>query len=174
MVDPLRIVQRWLLGSSSVTALLGTNDNGSIYGGGDLPEGFDPKLGPCVQFFVASGTSAPELTKEIMPRMAVKCWANVNEYQVARNLFAAVHDVMHGATMVDFGDDGRLLSCQVATQGQELTDPDTSWVCVFGFFVLDLIQTAPASISTFVNSQQTVQQYIDQQLALIAGIDDNL
>lgn len=174
MIDPIRIVQRWLLGSTSVTALLGTNDAGSVYGGGDLPEGFDPDLGPCVQIYGSGGTSHEELTAEIMPRITIKCWSGVNGYAVSRALAAAVHDVIHGADMVDFGDDGRVLSGQCVQQPQDITDPDDSWVYTMTIYQMDMIQTAPASINTFVNSQQTVQEYIDSKLAEIAGIDDNL
>lgn len=174
MIDPLKIVQTWLLGTSSVTALLGTSPGGGVYGGGDLPEHFNPSLGPCVQIYVAGGTNHEEIKIEVMPRIAVKCWANVNEYQLARALYRAVYDTMHGANMVDFGDDGRVLGCQSVSQGQEITDPDVSWVSVLGYFELDAIQTAPATLQDFVNSTQTVQQYIDDKIAQIAGMDDNL
>lgn len=169
MIDPIKLVRRWLLGTASVTDLLGTNTGGSIYGGGDLPEKFDPALGPAIQIFVSSGTNAPEIREEVMPRLTIKCWANVNEYALARSVYRAVYDVMHGANMVDFGDDGRVISCQSVTQGQELTDPDTSWVNVVGFFVLDAIQTTPTSLSDFVSDTQTVKDYIDQQIAAGGG-----
>lgn len=174
MVDPIKIVQTWLLGSSSVTSLLGTSPGGGVYGGADLPEKFDPTLGPAVQIYVSTGSQGAEIIKEVMPRVAIKCWADVNEYEKAQNLYRAVYDIIHGANNVDFGDDGRVISAQAATQPQNFTDPDTSWVCAFGFFTLDIIQTAPASLSDFVDSGQTVKQYIDSLIADLAGIDDNL
>lgn len=172
MVDVLRIVQLWLLGESSVTDLLGTNPAGSIYGGSDLPEKFDPELGPAVQVTLAGGTVHAEIIGETMSRVQVKAWANVNEYKLAHELFRAVYAVMHGANMVDFGDDGRILSCQATTPGQDVTDPDVSWVSVLGFFEVDAIQTSPASLTDFVSSTQTVKDYVDQQIDLEDAVEN--
>jgi hypothetical protein len=171
VVDPDIIVRRWLLGSTNVTALLGTNQSGSVYCG-DLPERFDPEFGPGIQINTWSGAGHEEIKEIVEPRLQIKVWTRPNAQKLARAVFRAVYDVLHGASMVDFGDDGRVLTCQAQDLGQDVSDPDTGWTTVVGFFQARMIQTSIGSLSDFVNDATTVKDYVDEQIASIAGVDD--
>lgn len=139
MVDPIKVLREWLLGVTAVTSLLGTNAAGSIYGGGDLPEHFDPNLGAGIQIFVSGGPVHPEIPPYIMPRLTIKVVAGVEEYVLARQIFGAVFDALHGKTNVSFGSDGTVLSAQAGGSGRDMTDPETGWVIVYEFFSVQMI-----------------------------------
>jgi hypothetical protein len=118
-----------------VTSLLGTNLNGSIYAGSDLPEKFNPALGPGIQIFRAGGVSNPEVPQLINSRVAVKIWADDEQYEIASDLYGAVFDALQGATNLTLAD-GTILSAYEVTGPAEMTDPETNWVSVYGFFAV--------------------------------------
>ena len=135
MVDANVLVREWLLAQTSVTSLIGTgNINGGVYCG-DVPEHFDPTLGPCIQIQRQGGSSHSEIPAVIDARMHIRVWAGVEQYLSASQLYSAVRDVMHGAEMVQLAD-GFVIRCIETVPGQDVTDPDTGWATVFGFFQL--------------------------------------
>lgn len=145
MVDPGVLVRKWLLANASVTSLLGVQtgqiaNSGGIFRG-DLPEQFDPTLGPGIQIQQAGGPGHAEIVRLVNPRLMIRVWAEPNKQTAAWAVFRAVYDVMHGATMVDIATAGRVLTCLAENTGQDGGDPGTGWVTVTGFFVLQLAQT---------------------------------
>jgi len=74
VVDANLLVREFLLSQSEVTALLGTNLNGSIYCGYDLPEHFDPTLGPAIQVYRIGGHTHTEIKALVDARMNVRVW----------------------------------------------------------------------------------------------------
>lgn len=166
MVDPITLTRRWLLNTAAVTDLLGTNLAGSVYGGGTVPEHFDPALGPCVVISVVGGAGHPEITAISKPRLQVRCWAGVNQSPLARQLYRAVYDAMAGATNLDFGAYGRVITCQEAVCGQDVTDADTAWATVLAFFDAQIASGTSGSVTDLINAQgETVKEYVDAAVA---------
>jgi hypothetical protein len=135
MIDTNLLLRDWLLSSSSITSLLGTNANGSIYCG-DLPEKVDPSLGAVIQIQGVGGTPHTEVLPMADDRKQIRIWANVGQYKLARQIYGAVRDLIHGGQNVDFGADGHVIRCIEVTSGQDVTDPDTGWATVLAFYQL--------------------------------------
>ena len=135
MIDVTVLVREYLLGQSEVTALLGTNANGSIYAAYDLPEHFDPSKGPAIQIYRTGGKSHTEITSLVDARIMVRAWADVEKYSVASALYAAINDVLHGATRITLAD-GTILRALEVNGPIELTDPDTAWVAMYAFYAV--------------------------------------
>lgn len=133
MVDANLLVREYLLSQPEVTSLLGTNANGSIYCGYDLPEHFDPRLGPAIQIYRSGGYSPSEITVLVKARVQVRVWADVEKFALAAKVYAAINDVLHGATQQTVAD-GTIISAEESMAPQEFTDPDTAWVAVFAFY----------------------------------------
>jgi len=133
VVDANVLVGEYLAAQPSVTSLLGTNAGGSIYYGYDLPEHFDPNLGPAIQLFRAGGEAHPEITVLIDARLQVRVWAAVEDAQLAAQLYSAIFDVLHGLCQQSLPD-GFIMRALEVTGPQEMTDPDTGWVAVFAFY----------------------------------------
>ena len=96
MVDANLLVREFLLSQSEVTALLGTNLNGSIYCGYDLPEHFDPTLGPAIQVYRIGGHTHTEIKALVDARMNVRVWAGPEQALLASEVYGAINDVLHG------------------------------------------------------------------------------
>lgn len=135
MVDVNLLVRSFLLTQSPVISLLGTNQNGSIYCGFDLPEHFDPDLGPAIQIFRSGGQSHPEILPLVNARLEIKVWAAVERALLAAQVYGAMQDVLHGLTNKVL-DDGEILSALEVTGPQEWTDPDSGWVTVNSFYAV--------------------------------------
>jgi hypothetical protein len=135
MVDAAVLVREHLLNQPEVTNQLGTNLNQSIYAAADLPEHFDPKLGPCIQIFRSGGTSHGELTFLVNARVQIRVWADVERYQLAADVYAAINDTLHGVTGIQLAD-GFILSALEATGPQEMTDPETGWSTINSFYAV--------------------------------------
>jgi hypothetical protein len=136
-VDTGILVRAWLLGQSSITSLLGTNQGGSIYAAPDLPKNFDPSLGAGIQIFTAGGPPPhSEIPTIVDEKIQVKIWANVEQYTLAKTVYLAVQTVMRGACGVDLNPNGFVIRCLELTPGQEITDPDTGWATVLAFYLL--------------------------------------
>lgn len=135
MVDVNLLVRELLLSQSSVTALLGTNANSSIYCGYDLPEHFDPTLGPAIQIFRAGGLSHAEILELVDARVQVRVWANVEKALLASQVYGAIHDVLHGACGISLPD-GTIIRSLEVTGPQEVTDPEAGWVSVHAFYAV--------------------------------------
>src|SRR4051812_19359406 len=123
------------MGASSITSLLGTNANSSIYAG-DLPERFDPLLGAAIQIQTVGGIPHSEVLPLLDERKQVRVWAGIEQYALARQIYGAVRDLIHGGQNVDFGADGHVIRCIEVTSGQDVTDPDTGWATVLAFYQL--------------------------------------
>jgi len=132
MSDPVKIVRGLLLANSGVTSLV----VGNIFGG-VLPEKFDPTNVGGITISVKGGTSHSELPLQY-PSVQVTCWAGVNQFVQARQLYSSVFAALHGLNDIDFGDDGRLISCVEEAVGQDVTDPDSGWATVINAFALKL------------------------------------
>jgi len=129
------LVREFLLAQDSVTTLLGNNPNGSIYAGSDLPEGFKPELGAGILLSRSGGIPPAEIQQLHITRLHVCVWADVEQYEKASSVFDAVADVLHGAANLPL-EEGYLLSAVQVQDAEEMTDPDTAWVCVYGFFTI--------------------------------------
>lgn len=150
MVDTNDLVRQWLLGTSSVTSLLsGSNPNGSIYATPDLPQHVDIKAGPAIQIFNMDGKFDGEIAPLLDDRKCIKVWADVGKNRLAKQIYGAIFDLMHGATMIDFGSDGRIIRAWFSSGPQEVTDPDDGFITVIGFVQVMAIQTSTSG--TFVD-----------------------
>ncbi len=135
MVDASVLVREYLLGQSEVTALLGTNANNSIYCAYDLPEHFDPTLGPAIQLFRAGGHSHEEITPLLDARIQIRVWSDVERYSTAAAVYAAINDVLHGATGQTVTD-GTIVRALEADGPLEMTDPETGWIAIYAFYTV--------------------------------------
>ena len=135
MVDSNKLLRTWLLSVTAVTSLLGTNTGNSIYAG-DLPENFDPSLGPAIQIQGDGGIPHTEILPLVDDRMKVRVWADKGKYLLARQVYGAMRDALHGAVNLDFAANGHVVRCIEVTSGQDVTDPDTGWVTVLAFYQL--------------------------------------
>ncbi len=129
MVDAAVLIREHLLNQAAVVVLLGSNLNGSVYAAPDLPEKFDPKLGPCVQLYRMGGHSHPEIPELLEAIVHLRIWADQEKYQQASDLYGAVHDALHGAQQITLTE-GTILSAIEAMGPTELTDPDSSWAMI--------------------------------------------
>ena len=160
MIDANLLLRTWLLTASltidgnlvtnQVPVLLNAlftsggaypnNTPNRIYAGHLVP-GFDPQYGPGIVIRVGGGTSAgtgggsahPEIPV-ISPRMQVTCWAKVNQYDVARQLYRAAYDWMQRRTNINLGDVGYILSSLEQVEGQDYDDPQTGLAAVISFW----------------------------------------
>jgi hypothetical protein len=135
VVDVAVLLREHFLNQSAILVLLGTNLNGSIYCSSDLPEHFDPKLGPAIQIVRSGGIPHGEITVLVNARVQVRVWADVEKYQLASDVDAAINDTLHGVTGIVLAD-GVILSALKVTEPQEMTDPDTGWVAVNSFYAV--------------------------------------
>ena len=133
MIDAAVVLRDYLLGCPGVTALLGTNVNGSIYCAYDLPEHFDPVLGPAIQIFRAGGHSHDEITVLLDARVQIKVWADVERYSLASAVYGAINDALHGVCNVATAD-GTIVRALEADGPLEMTDPTNGWVSMYAFY----------------------------------------
>jgi hypothetical protein len=135
VVDANLLVREFLLGQTPVTALLGTNANSSIYCGYDLPEHFDPTLGPAIQIFRVGGLSHSEITVLVDARVHIRVWAAVEKYFLASQVYSAINDVLHGLCGFTLTD-GTIIRALEVTAPSEMTDPETGYVAVYAFYAV--------------------------------------
>lgn len=135
MVDANLLVREFLLGQTAVTALLGTNSNSSIYCGYDLPEHFDPALGPAIQIFRVGGASHSEITALVDARLHIRVWAGVEKAFLASQVYGVINDVLHGITGITMAD-GTIIRALEVTGPSEMTDPNNGYVAVYAFYAV--------------------------------------
>lgn len=134
MVDVNLLVRKFLLAQSSITALLGTNANGSIYASSEIPEHADAVLGPFIQIFRSGGKSYEEILPMIAARVQVRAWADIGKKQIVANVYGAIFDALHGASVTL--PEGVIMSALEVTGPQEMIDPDTKWVAINSFYTV--------------------------------------
>jgi hypothetical protein len=156
VVDAGVLVREYLLGQAEVTALFGTNANGSIYVAYDLPEHFSPTLGPAIQMFRAGGHSHPEIMSLLDARVQIRAWADVEEYTVASKLYSAIADVLHGLCGYTVAD-GTIVRAIEVDGPFEMTDPETGWVAMYAFYQ---VMARPTAGSSFGPSGSGPQPYV--------------
>jgi hypothetical protein len=133
VVDVNLLVLQYLLGQSEVTALLGTNLGGSIYCGFDLPEHFDPNLGPVIQIFRIGGHAHDEILSLVDAKVHIRVWALPEDAGLASQVYGAINDVLHGTCNATVTA-GTIVRALEATGPLEFTDPDNGWVAVYAFY----------------------------------------
>lgn len=136
MVDANALLRAWILSSTAITTIVGNgNLNGGVYCV-DLPEKFDPKLGPGITIARRGGQSHCEISGLVDARMQVKVWTDVEQYELAGRLYSAIYDWIHGGTGVTMNGLGTVVRCIEVTPGQDLDDPDTGWSTIVSFYQL--------------------------------------
>jgi hypothetical protein len=160
MVDTNILIRNWLLASTAITSLLGTNANSSVYCGPDLPEHFDPSLGPAIQIVGSGGIPQTDFQSFVDDIKTVKVWADVENYIEARAVYCAIQDLLNGATNQSFGMLGLVTRCMEVTAPQDSSDPDTGWACCHGRY--QILASANNTLTEDVQTQdgQTVAQYV--------------
>lgn len=140
MIDSLEVVRKWLLSSTEVTALCGIN----VFAP-ELPPTYNPRNGNvAVTILVKGGPGGHEEISALQNvEVQIKCWADVNQGPLARQLYMAVFDTMQGknAVIVD-GVKATIISSLEMAAGSDLTDPDFGWQTVIGSFRLMITDTS--------------------------------
>jgi hypothetical protein len=108
---------------------------GSIYTV-DLPEEFDPVLGPAVVVASRGGISNPDLSQIIRRRMQVDVWGAPDQYKVVGATYAALYDWAHSKDNVTINNVGTLMAFNELVPPQDLSDQDTGWVHLVAFYEL--------------------------------------
>jgi hypothetical protein len=133
MIDPVQFVRQWLLNTSAVTALAGTDVYGDI-----LPENLDPTTNPAVVITVKGGVGHIEIAKLGEIEVQLRCWAGVNKFVTARHLYGACYDTLQTGQMVTISGIGTAICSYEISAGQSVVDPDTGWATVVGAFHVKL------------------------------------
>lgn len=167
MIDPLQLVRQWLLASSSVQAIAGLNVFNEF-----LPEHYDPTSNPAVVISLKGGSGHSEITKLKDVEVQIKCWAGVNQFILARSLYGAVYDTMHGQQMVSFAGYGTVTYSHELNQSASIADPDVFWAGALGSFKLQVREDQPTTLTTWVDNTQSAKAYIDQQIAAEGAVLD--
>jgi hypothetical protein len=108
---------------------------GSIYTV-DLPEEFDPTLGPAVVVASRGGISNPDLSQIIRRRMQVDVWGAPDQYKLVGAAYAALYDWAHSKDNVTINNVGTLMVFNELVPPQDLSDQDTGWVHLVAFYEL--------------------------------------
>lgn len=176
MSDPVKMIRQILIGDAGLRSLLVETGSGAwpVFGG-ILPEHYNPTsltdgengTGPAIVISVKGGSTNPEIPLQSVS-VQVASWCGVNEFAQAAAVYDAVFDALHGQQNLDFGDDGRLLSCVEESVAQSLVDPDAGWTMRVGSFMC--MVTGGVSLTASVVNNQTVKQYVDSSIA--AAIED--
>ncbi len=138
MINPNKVLREYLLADTALAALVGTN---VAYP--DLPADTDiaGKMGTAVRavVFGARGGRSDIETPLLRPSYQVRCWAL--RPAEAREVYAAVFDALHGKNNLA-GTSGKILSAFEEVSPQDVTDDDTGWATVIGFYRLLLPATS--------------------------------
>lgn len=136
-MDSNSMVRAWLLSEPTVANQLQPQ---GVFCGGGFPEGFnpevttDPSTGPGILVSNVGTPAHPELLTIDNSRKQIKVACGVDQALKASQIYSAVHALMHGATNVTVAGKGYVMSSIEASGGQDVTDPDTGWATVLGFF----------------------------------------
>lgn len=132
-------IRAWLLTEPSLTDITGTDNLAQgIYAVPDLPEHADPAKGPMIQLWSGGNPQNADIPELVSSRVTIKCWAGVEQYDVAHRLYRALRTVMHGTCGVTVsGQQGRIIRCNEAVSGQSVTDPETGWATVAAIYEVE-------------------------------------
>jgi hypothetical protein len=147
MIDANLFLRTWLLTAvvngqqNPIPGVLGSQQ---IFAG-QVPPGVDTSVAPAIIVRAGGGTASassggsahPEIPI-IQPRMQITAWCGPNQFQLARQIYGAAFDWIHGKTAIDLGAIGYALSCLELTEGQDVTDPHTGFATVVSFWSLML------------------------------------
>lgn len=154
MADPIKIIRALLLASTEVTSLLTQLDDGSYpVFGGVLPEEFNPESNPAITISIRGGSSHSEMPIQD-PSIQVRYWCGVNQFLLARQVYEAAYQSLHGISNLDMGDDGKIICLLEEVLGQDITDSEMGWATVMNTFGLKV--TAPAFLGNPIVSNNSV------------------
>lgn len=149
MLNPNRTLRVYLLSQPAVTDLVGVN---IAYPG--LPKGLDCAAGDKALVLTRSGGTTGVETPLSEIRFQMRAWARTAPE--ANAIYAALFDVLHGVSRIDLGNDGFIVCAYEEMPPQDLTDPDSGWETVLGYFrvmvrqyVADIGPGAPIPIVTY-------------------------
>lgn len=168
MTKALKNVRTMLLANGDVTGLVSANVFAGI-----LPEHYDPTSNPAVVLTTRGGDMSSE-TPQANPSIQAAVFAGINQFVLAHTVAQAIVSCLHGRNKVNFGADGLIISCVAESVPTESVDPDNGWAMTMTFFKVMIIATDQGGSGDLITPTQTAKEYIDQQIALLAGIDDNL
>ena len=154
MLDPVQMTISTLLQYAPLTALVGAN----VYGGA-LPEHYDPTSNPALVVTPKGGLSHSEMPL-LDVDVQVRVWCGINQFVLGRNVYFQVYNALHGVTNVNFGSNGRLVSCLESSTAQELDDEATGWTGLLASYKLICLQTDPFAPTDLITPTQTVAQYV--------------
>lgn len=142
-MNPPGLIRAWLLADASpLPALLGDRPTtGQSVWYPDLPEKFNPEngpdpdlYGPGITIAVRGGGGHPEIPVLQKLRFQLTVWCGVNKYVQARTIYGALYDYIHGSNNIIVPGHGTIKTCTEVVAGQDLTDPDTLWAIVLGYY----------------------------------------
>jgi len=159
MIDPLQLVRQWLLASNAVQAIAGLDVFCEV-----MPEHYDPTSNPCVVLSIKGGAGHPEIAPISSQEIQVRCWAGINQFVLARSLYGACYDTLHSKSMITFVGFGTVLTSYEMSTGSTLVDKDEGWATINAAYAMQFRQDGIGTLPTYVDSTQSVQEYIDQEL----------
>lgn len=136
MVDTNALVTKWLRNIPALTSLLPTRGTTNSIYAVSLPPKFSPSDGPAITIMANGGLSHPEINDLIQPRLQIKVWADVLQYEIARQVYGVLFDSIHGKGNITISGAGTIMSCYEITPPQDLADPDMEWATVISFYQL--------------------------------------
>lgn len=129
MIDHAVLVRLRLLDSGGpVFSLVGQNVQC-----GPLPEGANPELAPWITVNAEGGDAHPEIPITTA-RLQVRVWCGQFQRTLARTVYAAVHEWLHGKNSIELSPDGFILISQEVVLGQDLIDPDAGYATVLSYY----------------------------------------
>lgn len=129
MIDVNAVIRSYLITSTDLLALVGSR----VYAGRDVPPpGYTPGDGDCVTFRVRGGS--PDYDDALLnPSVQIKCYSTSE--LGAWTLYRTLYDHLHN------GRGASILHAESETLGQLLEEPDTEWVFVLAFFLIQIRQS---------------------------------
>lgn len=132
MLNPNKVLRDYLLTVDALTALVGTN---IAYP--DLPAKTDVAGGAKALVFSARGGLSGVETPLLKPSYQFRAWAL--RPAEAREVYAALFDALHGKSNLGAGA-ARILAAFEEVSAQDVTDEESGWATVLGFFRIVLPQ----------------------------------
>lgn len=162
MPDSALLVKRYLGQNPALLSLVataGSKPDGADFDDlddhvlvGDLPERADPNsYNPFVLISAEGGIPHPEAPIP-RDRVKVRVWAGINQHADARTVYEEVERWLHQKNGIDLSPDGVIVISQAVTRPQQLTDPDSGWATVVGYYEIMARPSSEAAPPTFTAS----------------------